>query len=168
MGFADTRITKSNTSLWILTGSNTYTGPTTISGGTLQIGNGGNTGTLGLGSGTLGLSAVTDNATLVFDRSDNGLVVANAISGSGNVAQIGTGLLTLSVSNSYSGGTSISSGTLSATNNASLGNNSAVTMNPGGSAALLFSSSAPSIGSLTSGGAGLSRVVLVRAAAPPA
>ena len=59
-------------------------GPTTITGGTLQIDNGGSTGSLGNGP-------ITNNAALVFDRDDNGLVVANAISGSGSLAQIGTG-----------------------------------------------------------------------------
>ena len=58
-----------------LTGANTYTGTTTISAGTLQIGAGGTTGALGTG-------AVTNNATLQFNRSD-ALTVANAISGTG-------------------------------------------------------------------------------------
>ena len=40
VNYEDTRITKSNTSVWILTASNTYVGPTTISGGTLQLGTG--------------------------------------------------------------------------------------------------------------------------------
>lgn len=47
----------------ILTGTNSY-GTTTISAGTLQIGNGGSSGTLGTGS-------VSDNASLVFNRSDS-------------------------------------------------------------------------------------------------
>src|SRR5271165_762569 len=45
-----------------LTGTNTYTGGTTISAGTLQIGNGGTTGSI--------TGDVTDNGTLAFDRSD--------------------------------------------------------------------------------------------------
>src|SRR5205814_8357682 len=53
----------------ILTGNNSYSGTTTISAGTLQIDNGGTTGSLGTGN-------VTDNAALVFNRSDSP-VVAN-------------------------------------------------------------------------------------------
>ena len=44
-------LTKSGAGVLILTGANTYTGTTTISAGTLQIGNGGSTGTLGSVSG---------------------------------------------------------------------------------------------------------------------
>ena len=46
----------------MLTGANTYTGGTTISAGTLQIGNGGTTGSIA--------GNVTDNGTLVFNRSE--------------------------------------------------------------------------------------------------
>jgi autotransporter-associated beta strand protein len=46
---------------WIITGTNNYSGGTTIAGGTLQLGNGGTTGDL--------LGNVTDNGTLTFDRS---------------------------------------------------------------------------------------------------
>ena len=48
----------------ILNGTESYTGGTSINSGTLQIGAGGNTGTLGPGS-------VTDNSVLVFNRSDS-------------------------------------------------------------------------------------------------
>ena len=40
-------LTQAGTGTMTLTGANTYTGGTTISAGTLQIGNGGTTGTLG-------------------------------------------------------------------------------------------------------------------------
>lgn len=75
---------------------------TTISGGTLQIGNGGTTGALGTGN-------VINNASLVFNRS-NDLTVGNAISGSGTLTKQGAGILTLTRSNSYSGGTFIEAG----------------------------------------------------------
>jgi autotransporter-associated beta strand protein len=87
-----------------LTGANTYLGPTVISTGTLQIGNGGTIGSLGTG-------AVTDNSMLVFNRSDN-ITVANDISGSGTLTQAGSGTLTLTGTDTYTGVTTISSGTL--------------------------------------------------------
>jgi len=88
----------------ILTANNTYSGTTVISAGTLQIGDGGTTGTLGTG-------AVTDNGTLTFNRSDS-LIVSNAISGSGRLIQDGTGTTILTGNNTYSGTTTINTGTL--------------------------------------------------------
>ncbi len=89
----------------VLAGSNTYTGPTTITAGTLQIGNGGNSGTIGTGS-------VAINDTLIFSRSDAGLTVASVISGSGAVYQKGSGLTTLTGNNTFSGPATVSAGTL--------------------------------------------------------
>src|SRR5471030_30023 len=85
----------------VLTAANTYSGGTTITAGTLQIGNGGTTGSL---SGN-----VTDNGTLAFDRSDT-VTFGGTISGSGGVSQVGTGTLVLNAVNSYTGTTSIASG----------------------------------------------------------
>ena len=97
-----------------LTGSNTYSGATTISGGTLQIGNGGTTGWLD------GTSGVADSGTLAFSRSD-AYTFSRAISGSGTVVQLGSGTVTLSASSSYSGATIINSGVLSIGNDNNLG-----------------------------------------------
>jgi fibronectin-binding autotransporter adhesin len=78
----------------LLTGANGYTGTTTINtGATLQIGS-------GLTTGTLGGGAVTNNGTLILNRSD-AITVTNAISGSGNLTQAGTNTVTLSADNSY-------------------------------------------------------------------
>lgn len=98
------RVTKAGPGTTVVTGSNTYAGDTAITSGTLQIGNGGATGTLGGG-------AVTADATLAFNRSGS-LSVPNAISGWGRLRQIGPGLTTLTGANSYSGGTTVKSGTL--------------------------------------------------------
>ncbi|HEU5137468.1 MAG TPA: autotransporter-associated beta strand repeat-containing protein [Steroidobacteraceae bacterium] len=76
-------LTKAGTSRWILAGNNTNSGTTTISAGTLQVGNNGTTGSLGSG-------AVVNNATLTFQRSD-ALSVANNISGTGTISQSGAG-----------------------------------------------------------------------------
>ena len=87
-----------------LTGNNSYTGTTTISAGTLQIGNGG-------ASGTLGTTNVIDNGTLALNRSD-AVTLGNTISGTGAFIQKGTGTTTLTGNNSYTGTTTISAGTL--------------------------------------------------------
>jgi autotransporter family porin len=89
----------------ILTGNNSYTGTTTINSiSSLQIGNGGT-------SGTLGTGAIINNGTLRFDRSDNE-TINNAISGSGSVVISSAGTTTLTANNSYSGTTTINSGAL--------------------------------------------------------
>jgi len=105
-------ITKVGSGTWTLSGDNTYTGTTTISGGTLQIGAGGNSGLLGTGN-------VTDNAALVFNRFDV-VAVSNSISGSGSLMQAGAGVLTLFAANTYSGTTYVSAGTLALTNSAAI------------------------------------------------
>src|SRR5271166_6175333 len=94
---------KEGTGTLVLIAANTYTGGTTISGGTLQIGNGGTTGSI--------VGNVTDNAALVFDRSDN-VTFSGAISGTGSLTQNGGGTLVLTGTNTYGGGTTISAGTL--------------------------------------------------------
>jgi fibronectin-binding autotransporter adhesin len=86
-----------------LTGTNTYTGGTTIGAGTLQIGNGDTTGSI--------VGNVVDNAALAFDRSDN-VSYGGVVSGTGSLTQWGAGTLTLIGTNTYSGGTTISAGTL--------------------------------------------------------
>ncbi len=95
---------KSGSNTLTLTQNNTYTGPTVIAGGTLQVGDGGTAGTLGAG-------AVTNNAALFFNRSDN-VTVANVIGGTGGVMQTGAGTTTLTGTNSYTGVTVVNTGTL--------------------------------------------------------
>ncbi len=96
----------------ILNGAMTAKGATVDSGTTLQIGNGG---TLGAFNGD-----IVDNGTLTFNRSD-AAAYGSVISGSGNVVKQGGGELTLSNNNSYSGGTTIAEGTLTATAGGALG-----------------------------------------------
>ena len=91
---------------WALTGANTYTGTTTITAGTLSIGNNGTTGAIS------NSSSVTDNATLQFYRS-NTYTYTGAITGSGAVTQAGSGTTNLSsTSNAWAGATTVSAGTL--------------------------------------------------------
>ena len=77
-------LTKSTTGTVTLTGANTYTGTTTIQTGTLALGNGGTTGSIAAGS------AIVNNGTLSFNRSD-ALTVTNTLSGNGDLIQAGTG-----------------------------------------------------------------------------
>ncbi len=97
-------VIKQQASTVTLTGSNSYSGTTTISAGTLQIG-------AGSTSGTLGSGAVTNNATLSFNRSDD-VTVTNAISGTGALTKLGSNTLTLTANNTYAGTTTINGGTL--------------------------------------------------------
>lgn len=97
-------LTKSGAGTLVLTNTNTYTGGTTVSAGTLKVGNGGT-------SGTLGSGAIAVNGTLVFNRSD-AVAVSTGITGTGIVEQAGAGTLTLSNTHSYSGGTLVTGGTL--------------------------------------------------------
>jgi autotransporter-associated beta strand protein len=104
-------LTTAGGGLTILTGNNTYTGLTYINNGyngaapgTLQIGANGTSGSIASSS------AIIDNGTLAFSRSDNTSV--GAISGTGSLAKLGGGVLTLTTNNSLSGLVTISAGTL--------------------------------------------------------
>ena len=105
-------LTKQNTGTLILTGTNSYGGGTTISGGTLQIGNGGTTGSI--------TGDVVNNGTLAFNRSDD-VTFAGLISGNGGLTKLGANTLILTSDNSYSGLTTISGGTLQLGNGGTTG-----------------------------------------------
>ncbi|MES2605493.1 MAG: autotransporter-associated beta strand repeat-containing protein, partial [Pseudomonadota bacterium] len=115
--------TKNGAGTLILNTSAAWTGTTTISAGTLQVGDGTTTGMLGIG-------AVVNNATLAFKRSDS-ITVSNIISGTGSLIQAGTGTLILTASNSYGGTTINAGGTLQVGNNGAVGTlgNGALTNN---------------------------------------
>ncbi|WP_442478747.1 autotransporter outer membrane beta-barrel domain-containing protein [Variovorax boronicumulans] len=86
-----------------LSGDNSYTGGTTIEGGTLQVGNGGTSGSL--------TGDVANSGVLAFNRS-NASTFAGAISGSGAVQQLGAGRTTFTGVHTYTGGTTVQAGTL--------------------------------------------------------
>ena len=97
---------------WSSPARTAYTGGTAIAAGTLQLGNGGTTGSI--------LGDVVDNGALAFDRSD-AVTFPGLISGTGSVNQIGSGSTTLTAANTYSGGTLLAAGELIAGNNSALG-----------------------------------------------
>ncbi len=106
------QLTKAGTGMLVLTGTDTYAGGTTIAAGTLQIGNGGTTGSI--------TGNIVDNGALAFNRSD-AVTFAGVVSGSGSLTQAGTGTLTLTGADAYTGGTRIAAGTLQLGNGGTTG-----------------------------------------------
>jgi len=137
-------LTKSGAGTLILSGANDYAGGTTISAGTLQIGDGGTTGSI--------TGNVVNNAVLAFDRSDASSF-AGAVSGSGSLVKRGTGTLTLTGANSHVGGTTIAAGTLQIGNGGTTGS---LTGNVANQGILIFNrSDATSFGGIVSGSGSL-------------
>lgn len=95
----------------IVTGNATHSGGTTVSTGTLQIGNGGSTGSIA--------GDIVNNATVAFNRS-NEHSYGGSISGTGGLTKSGAGVLTLTGPNTYGGDTTISAGALSIEDTGSL------------------------------------------------
>ncbi|MGJ7530164.1 autotransporter outer membrane beta-barrel domain-containing protein [Variovorax sp. GB1P17] len=96
----------------VVTGSiqtNTNGSGTTIGAGTLQIGDGGNTGWI---EGNVKL-----DTQLIFKR-NNAVTFDGAVAGAGSLSQSGSGTLTLTGASTYSGGTTVAAGTLRVNNTA--------------------------------------------------
>ena len=122
-------LTKAGAGSMILAGANTYTGPTIINEGTLQVGNNGTSGSLSASS------PITTNGTLAFHRTNpitQGTDFSNVISGTGGVTQLGSGSLILTAANTFTGPTIVNAGTLQIGNagaTGSLSPSSAITTN---------------------------------------
>ena len=101
-------LTKDGGGTLILTGTNGFTGGTQIAEGTLQ----GNTASIPGGT-QVAPGSVHDDAKLVFNQADTDAQdFFGAIDGTGSLEKIGTGTLFLRTPNSYSGGTTLTAGTL--------------------------------------------------------
>jgi autotransporter-associated beta strand protein len=95
-------------------GANTFSGPIAINAGTLQIGNNDSSGSLPA------FTPVNNNGALIFARNDV-ITISNAISGNGTLLQNGSGSVTLSAANTFSGAATVVQGTLILDNNSALG-----------------------------------------------
>ncbi len=114
-GGAGKSLTVSGAGTLILAGDNSYTGSTTVTGGTLEIGAGG--AGASLASPSVSLSGST---TLAFNDSDS-ITYSGVVTGNGGLAKQGAGTLTLGGSNTYGGGTTLSAGQLNLDNASALG-----------------------------------------------
>jgi fibronectin-binding autotransporter adhesin len=112
-GGGPTTLTKNDTGIWILTGTNTYSGGTTLVGGELIVGTGGSGGTLGLGP--------VNNATGIDINRGGTLTIPGVISGAGVLTNDGSGTTILANNNTYSGITEINHGTLQLGNGGTAG-----------------------------------------------
>lgn len=128
--------TKSNTGTTILSGTNTYTGTTILNGGTLTLQGGAaivDTGAVSITTGTLDIDVAETIGSLAGSGSinlDAGLTVGDAtnttyagvVQGTGSLSKQGKGTLSLTGTNTYNGGTTVSGGILQGTTTSLQGN----------------------------------------------
>ena len=108
-----------------LNGSNTYTGATTISAGTLQISSAGR-----LGGGSYS-GNITNNGAFIYSGT-NSQTLSGVISGTGALSQNNaSSTLTLSGNNTFTGGITLSAGTLQVGDANALGTNGTITFSGG-------------------------------------
>ncbi|MFC7411318.1 DUF4347 domain-containing protein [Hydrogenophaga atypica] len=127
-------LSKSGAGTLSLSGANTYTGTTTVTGGMLTIGSDNHlgAGAVTLSGGTLNLQSSTGSRTVdnavslgasggTVRVTSDAFTLSGVIGGTGALAKTGTGDLTLSAANTYSGGTTLSSGKLLIASGSSVG-----------------------------------------------
>ena len=139
-------LTQSGTGTLTVSGNNAnYTGATTVTGGLINFNAANNFGSGNITLNGGGLQWATGTTTDIssrlaalgagggtFDTNGNNVALASSLSGSGGLTKAGTGTLTLSVANSYLGGTTVNAGTLQISGAGTLGNiGGATTINGG-------------------------------------
>jgi len=151
-------LVQSGSGTTVLAANNTFSGTTTINAGTLQIGNGAATGSLG------STSAIVNNGTLAFNRSGTQTQTLD-ISGSGSLVQQGPGTLILENDMTYIGATTINGGTLQLGNGGTIGSVASASITDNGNLSvkrsddLDFARNISGSGSFTHAGSGTLRLV---------
>ncbi|MFO1528314.1 MAG: autotransporter-associated beta strand repeat-containing protein [Kiritimatiellia bacterium] len=112
---------KAGAGVMSLSGVNTYTGATTISAGTLELGGVGR-----LGSGTYA-GAISNSGTLLINTTAN-QTLSGTLTGAGSLVKNNTGILTLSTPKTYTGATTVSGGELIVNGTGTLSGTSALTV----------------------------------------
>lgn len=125
--YGKTGLSKTGLGNLILDVNNTYAGPTLIQNGTIQVGAAGTRGSLGTG-------AVTNNGGLTFNRTD-AFTVGNNVAGSSGLTNVGSGTITLSGTNTFSGAIAVNAGALTLTSTQALGQATDVVVTAGGGGA---------------------------------
>ncbi|RYD93321.1 MAG: hypothetical protein EOP50_11315, partial [Sphingobacteriales bacterium] len=133
-----TRLVKQGAGKLTIKTANDFTGGTTIEGGTLDLGG-------GTDSGSLGTGPITNDGTLVLNRISN-FAVGNAISGTGTIIKkSATNDVSLSATNSgFDGPILVEEGRLSVTNVVALGVGSKTTTVNSGAAVYFLTGSTTS------------------------
>jgi|GEM_PF-1529259 len=108
-------LSKTGASTWTLSAVNTYTGATTISGGTLRVSGSGQ-----LGAGTYG-GAISNNGILRYSSSATQTLSGNMTGSGALIKDVGASNLTLSGNSNFSGGTSLNAGTITVNSSTALG-----------------------------------------------
>jgi autotransporter-associated beta strand protein/T5SS/PEP-CTERM-associated repeat protein len=142
------RLRKIGAGILTLAGGSNYSGPTEVNAGTLQAGavnafsplsaftvaagavldlNNLNQ-TIGSLAGTAGSRVTLGSATLTAGGDNASTTFAGVIEGTGGLTKVGTGTLTLSGANTYTGGTTLAAGRLRLANNQALGTGALTTL----------------------------------------
>ena len=134
-GAGTTSLIKAGSGTWVLSGANTYTGTTSVIGGTLGLSGGSaiaDTGAVVLantagvvlalqssetigslaGGGATGGNVALNANTLTAGGNNATTTFAGVMSGAGALTKAGTGIFTLAGANTYTGTTTINAGTL--------------------------------------------------------